>query len=218
MHLNLKRNLLIVLIFSTIFSALALAGNTIIQNGNVVTDIFNTTSLLVEEISGHKVTGQLLMEGNRITGASDPENPSDCATKKYVDEKAEECGVDANIPPCPFNGTPGDIWVKPKSPKSWHYTPVGVASVPIPWSCACKIGTNCEKYYYYMVSHGWPTSVPADSGCEEGPLGRGCASYTTFWGVKTSGSGEAKVNWKMVYHTTGPCGPYDYPGEFCVVK
>jgi outer membrane biogenesis lipoprotein LolB len=42
-----------------LFAGTVFAGQTIIQKGSVITDVFNATSLFVEKISGYQLKGSI---------------------------------------------------------------------------------------------------------------------------------------------------------------
>ena len=65
--------------------AVSLNTETAIVADTVKTGTINATSLSVNEISGHKVAGQLDMAGNRIVNVANPVGCQDAATKNYVD-------------------------------------------------------------------------------------------------------------------------------------
>ena len=69
-----------------------LGASTIIQGPNIFTGFIDATSLVVNEITGHKVTGQVSLESNKIVNVQDPVNPQDAATKAYVDRVANGGG------------------------------------------------------------------------------------------------------------------------------
>jgi sugar lactone lactonase YvrE len=90
-----KRKLVLV-IFLFLISGSVLAGQTIIQKGNIITDVFSATSLSVERISGYLLKGDIDASGNLVKNLAEPANPQDAATKAYVDDVAKKCSA---IPP-----------------------------------------------------------------------------------------------------------------------
>jgi hypothetical protein len=94
------------LIFSVLllaFSGAVLAGQTIIQKGNIVTDVFNVTALFAERISGHILKGDIDASGNKVINLAEPVNNQDAATKAYVDERIKKKGLPLSAYGSPFN-------------------------------------------------------------------------------------------------------------------
>lgn len=90
--MKLKIKLLLALLVLSSLGALVsgLVSETTIDGGEVTTGTVNATIVNVEEISGHKVTGNIDLDGHRITNLEDPVNPQDVATKNYVDSVFNE--------------------------------------------------------------------------------------------------------------------------------
>jgi hypothetical protein len=87
------KKLLVFSVSLLIISGAVLAGQTIIQKGSVITDVFNATSLFVEKISGYQLKGDIDASGNLVKNLADPVNQQDAATKAYVDAKAGPKGL-----------------------------------------------------------------------------------------------------------------------------
>jgi hypothetical protein len=79
------KRLLVFTVSLILASGLALAGQTIIQKGKIVTDVFNATTLTVNKISAHLLKGNIDASGNTMKNLADPQNNQDAATKAYVD-------------------------------------------------------------------------------------------------------------------------------------
>jgi hypothetical protein len=109
------KKLLIITVSLLLVSGLALAGQTIIQKGSIITDVFTAATLTVNRISGHLLKGNINAAGNKVINLADPKNEQDAATKAYVDKFAELVCMDADVPSCSslgFNpdGTSGEIF------------------------------------------------------------------------------------------------------------
>jgi hypothetical protein len=60
------KKLLILAVSLLLASGAVYAGQTIIQKGSVITDVFNATSLFVEKISGYQLKGSIDASGNLV--------------------------------------------------------------------------------------------------------------------------------------------------------
>jgi hypothetical protein len=106
----LNKRILFPVVILVFLSGLVLAGQTIIQKGSIITDVFNATALFVERVSGYQLKGDIDASGNLVKNLAEPENPQDAATKAYVDSKL----LAFNIAGCPpeVSGNRGDIFIK----------------------------------------------------------------------------------------------------------
>jgi hypothetical protein len=105
------KKLLVFSVCLLIISGVVLAGQTIIQKGSIVTDIFNATGLFVEKISGYQLKGDIDASGNKVANLVDPVNPQDAATKDYVDSLAGEAGLKCDGVDTLGGSTSGDNWL-----------------------------------------------------------------------------------------------------------
>jgi hypothetical protein len=103
---RMKTRILTVFAALLLMGGLSIAGNTIIQKGSIVTDVFNATSLFVERISGYQLKGNIDASGNKVTNLAEPINFQDAATKAYVDSKALIGLNCSNLGNEEMNGTP----------------------------------------------------------------------------------------------------------------
>jgi hypothetical protein len=74
---------LAVLVFSG--AVMALVSKTTIDDGTITTGNVTAIEVNVDEVSGHTVTGDIDMDGHRITNLGEPVDGQDIATKNYVD-------------------------------------------------------------------------------------------------------------------------------------
>jgi hypothetical protein len=94
------KKFLILTVSILLVSGAVLAGQTIIQKGSVITDVFNATSLFVEKTSGYQLKGSIDAAGNKVINLAEPSDEQDAATKAYVDEVAKTAKAYINVPSC----------------------------------------------------------------------------------------------------------------------
>jgi hypothetical protein len=135
----------------------ALAGQTIIQKGNIITDVFSATALFVERVSGHQLKGDIDASGNLVKNLAEPVNQQDAATKAYVDEVAKGIGLKCDGPYHPeHSGTP--LYCEAKQ---IFDGPARNVSVPTEKTCG-----NLPCYETKLVPL-CPNKATADKWCQE---------------------------------------------------